>query len=310
MTKLRRAAAKLEGLPGLVGIFRGVRRRKGRWTDEPTLTCFVRRKRARTSVRPSERIPRQIDGVATDVVAIGRPRHHAAVDSADQLLVRYDATQRTSAISALVMHPDGGMVALGSGHGLLPVQGAGFATGSWSAGVRRIGVFGENVQPGSLWLGEIGQDRDYGIVRFPALSPPTALDGHLLARAPIPLARRRVAANDAVQHLASVRGFRVTGRIVAESIRGVPITLRSTAGITTSYEDVIAVVGDELPFSLPGESGSLVFDDARRALGFVVGGGRDPDQPNLDVSFVLRNFTRLEAGLDDLFSLFFARSQS
>lgn len=310
MTKLRRAAAKLAGLPGLVGVFRGVRRRRGRWTDEPTLTCFVRRKRARTAVRRSERIPRQLDGVATDVVAVGRPRNHADVDSADQLQVRYDATQRTSAISALVMHPGGGMVALGSGHGLLPVQGGSFATGRWSAGVRRVGVFGEDVQPGSLWRGQIGGDVDYGVVRFPSLSSPAALDGHLFASAPIPLAPRRVAANDIVQHLASVRGFRVTGRIVAESIRGVPITLRSTAGITTSYEDVTAVVGERLPFSLPGESGSLVFDEARRAIGFVVGGGRDPDDPSLDVSFVLRNFTGLEAGLDDLFSLFFARSQS
>src|SRR5262245_23864933 len=156
MRKLRRAAAKLAGLPGLVGVFRGVRRRRGRWTDEPTLTCFVRRKRARNAVRASERIPRDIDGVATDVVAVGRPRHHVDVDSADQLLVRYDATQRTSAISALVTHPGGGMVALGSGHGLLPVQGGGFATGNWAAGVRRVGVFGEDVQPGSLWRGQIG----------------------------------------------------------------------------------------------------------------------------------------------------------
>lgn len=310
MRRYERAAAKLAGITGLVGVFRGVRRRGQQWGQEPTLTCLVRRKRARVELAKSDCIPRRVDGIATDVLAVGRPRTHASVDSADQLLVTYDASQRISAISALVTHPNGGMMALGSGHGLLPVQGGAYATGNWGAGARRVGVYREKVVPGSLWLGRIGEDADYGVVRFPALSPPAALDGHLLARAPIPLAARAPAVNDHVQHIGAVRGYRITGRVVGASLRNLPVTMQSSDGITTAYRNVIAVVGDSVPFSIAGESGSLVLDDARRAIGFVVGGGRDPDQPSLTVSFVLCNFGALEAGLDDLFSLFFARSES
>ncbi len=272
---------------------------------------FVRRKRKRAHLSKDEHIPKVLDGLATDIVAVGRPRGHSEIDTDDRFVALYDDTERKSAISALVSHPDGGMVALGSGHGLLPIGGGGFVTGRWGADERPIG-FVEDPQAaaGSLWFGNIGGDLDYGVVRFPDLDPPAALDGHTLAGAPIGLAPAVLQPHDFVQHIASRRGFRITGRIVATSLRDLPITMRSDEGIDTPYTDVIAVVGDRFTFSMNGESGSLVFDDARRAVGFVVGGGRDPDDPDLDVSFVLRAFPTLRGSLGNLFSLFFTRSNA
>ena len=59
-------------------------------------------------------------------------------------------------------------------------------------------------------------------------------------------------------------------------------------------------------FSVKTESGSLVFDSERRAVGFIVGGGRDPDK-DLSVSFVHRDFATLANHLGELFGLFFRR---
>ena len=307
MRQYRRAASELNGLPGLLGTFRGVRRRGNTWTGEQTLTCFVRRKLARSRIPRDEQIPRQLNGVPTDVLAIGRPRLHADVDASDLLVTSYGRARKSS-ISALVEHPNGGMVALGSGHGLLPIQHGAYLPGRWGAGENEVRVVDEDLSPGGLWFGQIGNDTDFAVARFLDLEPPTALMGHTLAAAPILLAPRRVAKHDIVQHVAARRGYRITGRIVAENISGKAFTLRSSDGIDVTYHDVIAVIGERVRFSLPGESGSLVFDEHRRALGFVVGGGVDPDDPEVAISFVLRDFTRLELGLDRLFRSFFTRS--
>jgi hypothetical protein len=303
---LRRAAAQLDGLPGLVATFRGVRRHGRRWTRQPTLTCFVRRKIDPAELPKDLRIRRRIDGIRTDVIAIGRGRLHADVDSADRLLVDYDRSERKSTISVLAQHPNGGMIALGSGHGLLPVEDGRYVPGPFGKGARAVSVFQEpTVAPGSLWFGAIGGDADFGVVRFADLSPPVALPGHLLAAAPIALAPRSLQPRDTVHHFAVRRSGRVWGTIVGESTLQHAVSLRSDDGIDVAYQDVIAVVGDQVPFSLPGESGSLVFDEHRRAVGFVVGAGRDPDDATLRVSFVLRAFATLQHGLGDLFSRFF-----
>jgi hypothetical protein len=309
LARLSRTTAKLDGLPGLVGALSGVRRKGRRWTAEPTLTLLIRRKIKSSKLPRDERIPRKLDGIATDVVPIGRPRAYADVDTADRLVASHDTSDRKSAMSVLAEHPNGGMVALGSGHGLLPVANGAYLRGRWTTGQTPVDVLGATVR-GSLWFGRVGQDADFAVVRFPALVPPEALPGHTLAPAPIPIAANRIATHDGVQHVASRRGFRITGRVVAETIPGQPIRLRSDAGVVTAYHDVAAVTGESVRFSLPGESGSLVFDEQREAVGFVIGGGVDPDHPDRDVTFVLRDFAPLEAELAQLFGRFFTRSQS
>lgn len=302
---VKRAALKIATLPGVVGVFRGVRRRNGRWTDEPVLTVFVRHKRKLSTLPVEQRLRSGFDGIAVDVVAVGSPRAHSQVDTTEMLIA--DRT-RESSITALVAHPNGGMVALGSGHGLLPIANNAYQSGRWDADEYPIQIDGANVSAGSLWFGETGADCDFATVRFSDLSPPAALNGHVLAQAPIRLASRAVHPPEFVQHWAAWRRFRITGKIVASSLQTLPIVLTSNDGIDTAYRDVIAVVGDRWPFSVPGESGSLVFDENRRAIGMVIGAGTDPDAPDLHVTFVLRAFDALRAALGRGFSLFFTGS--
>lgn len=312
--RIASAASDLDGLPGMVGALRGVRRRGQAWTTEPTLTILVRRKVSCSRLPRDQRIPRTIRGVPTDVIAVGRPRAyadgHGAIDTTDRLLAEYDTSGRKSAVSALAENPAGGVIALGSGHGLLPVADGAFVSGRWGRGARPVAVLDEQVHAGSLWFGEVGSDKDFAVVSFPELSAPSALPGHTLAAAPIEIAPRRISKHAIVQHVAPRRGYRIVGHVVADSVPGMILRLRSDLGIVTAYADVLAVVGESIRFSIPGESGSLVFDDRRRAVGFVVGGGADPDDPGRDITFVLRDFAAVRGALGRLFPLFFKGSLS
>lgn len=283
----------------MLSTFEGIRRRRGAWKRQQTLTCFVRNKVAKRKLARDERIPKTVDGIPTDVVEIGRPRLHADVDSQDRMLATYDGRGRKSALSVLASHPNGGMVALGSGHGLLPIANGGYVSRSWSAGDLEVVVDQEQVDPGGVWFGAAGNDADFAVVRFPDLEPPAGLEGHLLAPVPIRVAPRQIAKGDYVQHIAPRRGYHIDGTVVAESLS--PLVLHDENGASIAYADLIAVAtGTPLPFSIPTESGSLVFDPNRRAVGFVVGGSADKS-----ITFVLRNFTVLRAALGDRFGWFF-----
>jgi hypothetical protein len=304
MRRFRRAATRIRKLPGVIGVFRGIRHRGKRWMREETLTCFVREKVPRSKLPTSERIPKRIDGIPTDVIALDRPKLHADVDSQDRFVTAYDGLDRKSAISATVEHPNGGMIALGSGHGVLPVDNGHYESGRWGAGELGVVVENESVEPGALWFGEIGNDADFSVLRFPSLGPPSCLSGHLLAAAPIRLAPRKIANGDYVQHIAPKRGYHISGIVIANALD--PLTLYSENKIGVEYSNLIAVAADSVPFSVRTESGSLVFDSERRAVGFVVGGGHDSTK-GLDVTFVLRDFATLRSHLGELFDLFFRK---
>jgi hypothetical protein len=84
-----------------------------------------------------------------------------------------------------------------------------------------------------------------------------------------------------------------------------PVVLTSDEGFSVSYADVFTVSGSFGAFSVAGDSGSIVFDAARSALGFVVGGGTDPSNSKLKVTYVLRNIAALKAQMSSVFPLFF-----
>lgn len=69
-----RAAHETELLqyPNVVGVSEGVRTRGGAVTSEPVLVVYVQRKVPEERLPAGARLPRQIDGVAVDVVEIGR----------------------------------------------------------------------------------------------------------------------------------------------------------------------------------------------------------------------------------------------
>jgi hypothetical protein len=64
-------SSALHGKSGIVGIGIGEKVRNGRYTGEPSITFHVLRKVHSDEVAPEDRIPKEIDGIPTDVIAVG-----------------------------------------------------------------------------------------------------------------------------------------------------------------------------------------------------------------------------------------------
>ncbi len=307
--RLLDVARELSKHRGVVGVFRGLRRRGRSWGEEEVLSVHVRRKRAGERLKASEAIPPSIEGFPTDVVAVGRARLHAAVDSNDQLVAGYDPHKRQSALAALAQDSSGTVLGLGSGHGLLPVDAANKTYTSVPPTTNgNLSTFVQEDPAdtaGFVALGSFGTDVDAALVSFTTLKPPLALLGHLFARLPIEVRADDPPLGEFVQQASPGRG-RITGQVVS-TLALTPVSVGTDDGFSVSYTHVLTVSGaTSLPFSVPGDSGSIVFDAKRRALGFVVAGGADPRNPQLRVTYVLRNFSRLKATLGSSFPLFFS----
>lgn len=68
------AEDRLRAIPGVVHVSVGMRERGGAVTDEHAIRVYVREKQPLDQVAPAERIPAEIDGVATDVNVVGEFR--------------------------------------------------------------------------------------------------------------------------------------------------------------------------------------------------------------------------------------------
>jgi hypothetical protein len=65
----RRVEEALLGLPNVTGVGLGWKEARGRLTDDAAWRVYVRRKLPVKDLRPQERVPAQLDGLPTDVVA-------------------------------------------------------------------------------------------------------------------------------------------------------------------------------------------------------------------------------------------------
>src|SRR3954449_5906599 len=59
--------------PNVVGVGLGVKWTNGEPTGEPALLALVTHKAPLDDLRPGDRVPANIDGMRTDVLAVGRP---------------------------------------------------------------------------------------------------------------------------------------------------------------------------------------------------------------------------------------------
>jgi hypothetical protein len=292
MKRHERAATYLVERPGVVGVFRGTKRKGGIATSELSLIVHVVRKVRAAELPKDTLIPATVDGLSVDVVEVGKPRLHA-VDTFDQVTTG----TRTSTITAIAPNPNGGSWVLGSGHGLLPIAGGAFASGIWANG-DIVNVTHEPGVTGALWFGAIGTVKDFAVARFPELSGADVRFGHSFASLPIPFRTDPVQPNETVKHEATSRGFSIRGT-VATPVSGQVVAFQSDGSAVTRFLDVVAVTSDSNdPFSVAGESGSLVFDSQNRAIGVVVGG-----TPSM--TYVLCDFGALRDGLGPVFAAFF-----
>lgn len=278
---VRAAAAELRQFQGVQGVFVGHRRAGSGWTDEPVLSVHVQRK---AEVPASERIPSRIRGLRTDVIEVGTPRLHATFDTSDGVRAPGQFSDRTSTLSAVSVPDDEETWALVSGHGTLPIVDRAIlrtlpSDGSVDAPLTVVDRAGWRFE-GDLVAGAMDGTVDFGVARFEGLSGPPVLPGNLLVRAPIPVQAAAATFGQTVYHYGIERGDTLTGQIAqksAEASDDGAITFVIPGLGEAAFRDLLVIRHDAAhgPFSVPGESGSLVISAERRAIGTVIGGSED-----------------------------------
>jgi hypothetical protein len=278
---VRAAAAELRLFQGVMGVFVGHRRAGSLWTDEPVLSVHVQRK---TEVPAEEQIPPKIRGLRTDVIEVGTPRLHATFDTSDGVRAAGQFSDRTSALTAVSVPDDEETWALVSGHGTLPIVDRAIlqvlpTDGSVGAPLTVVDRAGWRFE-GNLVAGAMDGTVDFGVARFEGLSGPPVLPGNLLVRAPIPIQPTPAVLGQTVYHYGIERGDTLTGQIAQKSVETSDdgaITFVIPGLGEVAFRDLLVVRHDPAhgPFSVPGESGSLVISADRRAVGTVIGGSED-----------------------------------
>jgi hypothetical protein len=153
-----------------------------------------------------------------------------------------------------------------------------------------------------LLHGAVAPDRDYALGVFPGLDGDGAAAGHLFARAPIPIRKQPLQPGEMVEHYGTLRRRALGGTVRAGNATDEQIELILPDGSRAGYGPVLAVTPhpDQDVFSIPGESGSLVFDANRLAVGTLLGASADGA-----ISYVLDLLSGLRSALGGDFELFF-----
>ncbi len=110
---------QLRGLANVHAVGIGKKKTGGNFTDEIAIVVLVEQKRSRDQLHAKDLVPREINGVKTDVREIKRPRRHAAptsnliaTRSADNLSVTFSGQEKPGTglvvqLLFLVTAPDG-----------------------------------------------------------------------------------------------------------------------------------------------------------------------------------------------------------
>lgn len=299
------AAKSLLRVPGVVGVSWGAARRDGTWTDERCLCVHVERKYPPGRLRAAEHVDRIARGVLTDVIEVGRPRVQW-LDVFDRACPPNDGSRSWSTPTLFARSADGSRVlGLLSGHGTLPRQG-GQIVARYDGGADSVMVsdLQQESYMATLASGRFDGRADFAVADFGATRDVSLNEWHPSAGAHPPL---RVAdeaqPGTAVRHYSGVPSAG-RGRILRGVVRHWPSPIELRVGDGAAwFEGVYTVTSDRgaYPFSIPGDSGSLVTDEEGRCVGTIVGGSGDVPG---SVSYVLPIAT-LKASLTDYEEVFF-----
>jgi hypothetical protein len=283
--KFLQAVLTLQGIPGVVGVFWGQRKRGERWTREPCLCVHVQWKRPRSQIPADELFPKQLNGFPIDVLDVGQPLLFSAdrvLDHTDEIMAPGLGNPRNGTITALAYTPAGTMALL-SGHVALPLEQGTILRDFQTAGqpglVRFIDPVATDI-PGYVQRGQFSNGRavDWALVSIPDIDYSELMTKHYAAGTgtPLPVCTTPLEAEALVYHYSRLQPRR---RLFRGRIRQVTVgELGFTApdGTQATYSEVIVISSPaEHPFSLPGDSGSLVVDGNERVIGSVIGGTQD-----------------------------------
>ena len=267
-----RATRQLLAIPGVVGVFWGPPRRKGRWDwRKPGLAVRVEKKKGAHEIPRGEHIPRVVEGLRTDVIEVGvweaatlRPGDWAGASS---------DPEAAGTVSLAVAGPEGGGLLLASGHACLPYNAAGVPTpvGPASPSAAYAGNAGGPIASSCVW-GTFDTDQDWAVLETQAPVQPghAAKDGGPSA----PFHRRSAGDQEQVVHWSRKQNGRCYG-VVSGNYGSVQYRLPS--GTELKISGVVEVRPHSGQFALKGDSGSLVFRNTPNVIvvGVVVGVGTD-----------------------------------
>ena len=262
-------------VPGVTGVYIGRPTRRGKVRDEEAIVAHVRWKRDERDLRPHEIIPPTVAGMRTDVLEVGVPRT-TSLDHTDPVRV-FDSSRRGSL--TVVARTAGKAVALTAGHVVLPYDGTPRISRCYpfEGGPEDVPVAAADPSAphdGILLRGRFGGPVDWAVIRFDA-GPAETEPAHwaALAEAPLPVRGQVLEPGTPVLHASVTRRKRIRGEI--DGYSPIPVNLR-VDGVLEQYVGVVVVRStDGEDFSIPGDSGSLVVDDERKAWGVVIGCSND-----------------------------------
>lgn len=260
-----RAAQQLLAIPGVVGVFWGPPRRKGRWDwRQRGIAVRVERKLA----DPPVPVPAEIEGFRTDVIEVGEPVA-AAVGPGDPA-GRHADPERAGVITTVAV---AGPVlwALVSGHACLPLDAAGRIVAALEgAPAPAFALPAGAVAGGAVVAGRLDGAQDWAILRLEGQSPQPLHPG-AQPPAPAPHVRSLVGEGSVVRHWSTRQRGPREGRVTGTWGHTV-VTLPPPDGRRLACAQVAEVRAPHGPFALNGDSGSLVFlrDGPPRAVGVVL----------------------------------------
>jgi len=283
-------------MANVVGVGLGVKWTNGQPTGEPALLTLVTHKASLDNLRPSDRVPPVIDGVKTDVLAVGRPMAGAASSVALTRRLRpvlggfsvghKDITAGTIATAVYDILPGGTMNPPSFGMGN-PPQFYLLSNNHILANENAARIGDTILQPGAFDGGVDPADQIGTLTRFIPLDffPDIPLEQHNNI---VDAAIATVNCSDIDRELhwiGRLRGWRRKANVnVGTIVQKAGRSSGYTVGRITAIQTIIDVgysegrgarLRDQIittPMSLPGDSGSLIVTMDGLAVGLLCAG--------------------------------------
>jgi hypothetical protein len=260
-------AARLPAGNNVVGVGYGAKLVYGASVDDPAVRVYVRAKLPRSRLTAAELVPPEIDGVATDVIAVGDLAALVRPVRGGVSAGHIDITAGT--LGCLVATSDGTRCILSNNHVLADSNAA---------------TIGDPIlEPGPIDGGDpddpIAELAAFVAVDFDGPNTVDAAIARLLDPGDVlPEIETIGGVADPVMDAALYQGVRKHGRTTQHTV-GVVVDVAADIRVRfgtriAAFDDQIAVVGAGGAFSDGGDSGSLIVDGpSRRPVGLLFAGG-------------------------------------